>query len=56
MAYIIEVGVDEPGLSAVSGDGELQVWLLRHQARQLLDRTLRRILRRPQRILRRGTL
>ena len=50
-AYIIQIGVDKPSLGAVPGDGELQVRLLRHQPRQLLDRVLRRALCRLESIL-----
>lgn len=50
-AYLVKVGVDEPRLGAVVGDGELQVGLRGDQARQLVDHALRCILRRPQRIL-----
>ena len=55
-AYLVKVGVNEPGLGAVIGDGELQVGLLGDQARQLMNHTLRRILRRPQRILRKDCI
>ena len=48
---LVKVCVDEPGLCTVGGNRELQVWLLQHQTRQLLDRVLRGALRRLQRIL-----
>lgn len=54
--HLIQVGVDEPGLSLAAGDGKLQVGLLGEESRQLPHSALRDALHRLQRRLERAQI